>query len=287
MSIMKHIIKGFATLTTIFLIVFGTTIPSHAEELYVKGMDGTILYSGSAEECNTYTDYIRKKYMNMGSGSYADGSLSELSYAYGNDSIKFDFDTKKMTWIDGSKYKITNTDYANKNKSGYYVFTDDAVKLFCPEFAQSHSLVPDGAPANFSTVLEKARNYNDKRLGITRDSVAATGATTSSVIESYDTFDATDYANRYPDVKNALGTDKQALWNHYQTYGKKEGRTANFTAASSSASASQNESYATFNATDYANRYPDVKNALGTDKQALWNHYQTYGKAEGRTAVFQ
>lgn len=40
------------------------------------------------------------------------------------------------------------------------------------------------------------------------------------------TFDSQAYAEMYPDVKAALGTDKDALWNHYVNYGKKEGRTA-------------------------------------------------------------
>ena len=38
------------------------------------------------------------------------------------------------------------------------------------------------------------------------------------------TFDAEYYANTYPDVKAALGTDETALYNHYVTYGKTEGR---------------------------------------------------------------
>lgn len=42
-----------------------------------------------------------------------------------------------------------------------------------------------------------------------------------------DNFDATFYANMYPDVKKALGTDATKLYNHYITYGKAEGRYAN------------------------------------------------------------
>jgi len=38
-----------------------------------------------------------------------------------------------------------------------------------------------------------------------------------------------------------------------------------------------------FNARDYADRYPDLKAAFGYDKNALWDHYIKYGKAEGRT----
>lgn len=40
-----------------------------------------------------------------------------------------------------------------------------------------------------------------------------------------------------------------------------------------------------FDAEYYAQTYPDVVAVLGTDKNALYSHYVTYGKAEGRSAV--
>lgn len=38
------------------------------------------------------------------------------------------------------------------------------------------------------------------------------------------TFDPQFYANTYPDVAAAMGTDSSALYQHYKTYGQKEGR---------------------------------------------------------------
>lgn len=40
-----------------------------------------------------------------------------------------------------------------------------------------------------------------------------------------------------------------------------------------------------FDAKAYADAYPDLKAAFGYDKNALWNHYINYGKAEGRTVT--
>lgn len=40
-------------------------------------------------------------------------------------------------------------------------------------------------------------------------------------------FDPVFYANKYPDVKNTLGTDPQVLLNHYNIYGIKERRLPN------------------------------------------------------------
>lgn len=43
---------------------------------------------------------------------------------------------------------------------------------------------------------------------------------------TYDTFDALSYYVTYPDVAEACGIDRKALWNHYVNYGKAEGRIA-------------------------------------------------------------
>lgn len=44
---------------------------------------------------------------------------------------------------------------------------------------------------------------------------------------SAEDFDASWYANRYPDVVNELGNDPSVLLNHYNTFGIKEGRFKN------------------------------------------------------------
>ncbi|MBO5070692.1 MAG: hypothetical protein J6C37_10075 [Roseburia sp.] len=40
-----------------------------------------------------------------------------------------------------------------------------------------------------------------------------------------------------------------------------------------------------FDAEYYAETYPDVAAAIGTDETSLYNHYVQYGKAEGRKAA--
>ena len=51
-------------------------------------------------------------------------------------------------------------------------------------------------------------------------------------------------------------------------------------------SVSAAESLADFDYRTYADTYPDLKAAFGYDAAALYNHYETNGKAEGRVAVF-
>lgn len=82
-------------------------------------------------------------------------------------------------------------------------------------------------------------------------------------------FDASYYAARYPDVAAAVGTDHDALLNHYMTNGLKEARNAS----------------ATFNATSYKNRYADLSSTYGSHMIKYVRHYVNTGKAEGRDAT--
>ncbi len=111
-------------------------------------------------------------------------------------------------------------------------------------------------------------------------------------------FDAEFYAKTYPDVVAVLGTDAAALYKHYQTYGKKEGRlpyapgteTGTKPAAATTATqpagvpatASKMADGGWFDPAFYALTYPDVVKALGKDTAVLYKHYLTYGKKEGR-----
>ncbi len=48
----------------------------------------------------------------------------------------------------------------------------------------------------------------------------------ASSVMTMDQFNYTEYADRYPDVKEAFGYDKEALYMHYILYGINEGRIA-------------------------------------------------------------
>lgn len=82
-------------------------------------------------------------------------------------------------------------------------------------------------------------------------------------------FDAVYYAAAYPDVVAVLGADEAALYWHYVTYGRAEGR----------------QGCADFDPVFYAAAYPDVVAAYGYNEAALYRHYITVGKREGRLAV--
>ena len=81
-------------------------------------------------------------------------------------------------------------------------------------------------------------------------------------------FDATYYAEHYPDVVLAKGDSRDVLLDHYVRHGIYEGRSAS----------------ATFNAKAYRTRYADIDALYGDDWIKYVTHYVNVGKAEGRDA---
>lgn len=94
------------------------------------------------------------------------------------------------------------------------------------------------------------------------------GDTPSPSPSGIDVFNSTLYHNLYPDLQKAFNGNAKQLRNHWETYGKKEGRRASFV----------------FDPVFYLNKYGDLKNAFGNDYVAAYNHYQTNGIKEGRQA---
>lgn len=79
-------------------------------------------------------------------------------------------------------------------------------------------------------------------------------------------FDATFYADCYPDIKSAFGYNSVALKNHYINNGIYEGRMAS----------------PIFNPKYYRDKYPDLKSSFGNNYKALYDHFINYGAKEGR-----
>ena len=82
-------------------------------------------------------------------------------------------------------------------------------------------------------------------------------------------FDAGYYADRYPDLRQAFGTDSNRLLNHFLEFGMSEGRQA----------------CEMFDPHIYQNRYEDLRNAFGDNLKAYYLHFLLNGRSEGRTAI--
>ena len=81
-------------------------------------------------------------------------------------------------------------------------------------------------------------------------------------------FDATFYATAYPDVAAVVGSDAEALYQHYVTSGMLEGR----------------QPSASFNVQIYMSNYADLQAVYGNNIPAYVQHYILVGMGEGRIA---
>jgi hypothetical protein len=79
-------------------------------------------------------------------------------------------------------------------------------------------------------------------------------------------FQAKYYADTYSDLKNAFGYNESQLYNHYITYGIKEGRSAS----------------PIFDPKFYLSNNSDLKKAYGNDYVKAYNHWINWGCKEGR-----
>ncbi len=97
-------------------------------------------------------------------------------------------------------------------------------------------------------------------------------------------FDAAYYAHRYPDLLAAGLRTAEQLYQHWITYGKAEGRVGSQTYVVPKALIPTPKVFAPdFDAAYYAHRYPDLMAAGLRTPEQLYQHWITYGKAEGRT----
>ncbi len=123
-----------------------------------------------------------------------------------------------------------------------------------------------------------------------------------------DVFDEHYYADKYPDLKEAYGYDKEALLEHFLKYGLLEGRAMNemldivkykekypdlqaafgddwdayVTHYLTYGAFEHRDNGTDFDPVDYLNRYGDLQGAFGTDILAAYKHYEVFGKQEGR-----
>ena len=107
-----------------------------------------------------------------------------------------------------------------------------------------------------------------------------------------ESFDVLSYYNRYPDLRRAFGANLTALYGHYLSSGRAEGRIANGCASLAGAVASQGGTdyspvydfdFYTSNNGDVLSAFTTVKGGLRfVDDAAVLRHFVSCGMAEGR-----
>ena len=107
-------------------------------------------------------------------------------------------------------------------------------------------------------------------------------------------FDYASYRNEYSDLRNAFGSNKEAYYRHYMTYGQFENRvSAGVTAIKNPTtkgviSINGKNTVVDFSPVYdynyYVSKYPTLKAAFANDDIAALNHFINYGMREGRQA---
>lgn len=98
---------------------------------------------------------------------------------------------------------------------------------------------------------------------------ATTGKYIKNGVDYGYVFDPVYYGANNPDVAKAFNNNAKNMFNHFLTYGMKEGRLAS----------------ANFNVHTYRSRYADLQNAFGSNLPEYYKHYCQYGRLEGRNAI--
>jgi len=78
-------------------------------------------------------------------------------------------------------------------------------------------------------------------------------------------FDWKFYINKYEDLRKAGINTMEKAWDHYEKYGRGEGRTSE-----------------EFDWKFYINKYEDLRNNGIDTMEKAWDHYEKYGRVEGR-----
>ncbi|MDE5820163.1 MAG: N-acetylmuramoyl-L-alanine amidase [Lachnospiraceae bacterium] len=125
-----------------------------------------------------------------------------------------------------------------------------------------------------------AKQVNQKLSGADRTAVQSTSASSAPQKQSKPTylyqnvdyspvFDPAFYHDTHRDLQQAFGNNTAKLFQHFYTYGMKEGRIAN----------------AHFNVRNYQSYHADLRNAFGDNLPLYYRHYVLYGIKENRKCL--
>lgn len=157
--------------------------------------------------------------------------------------------------------------YADGSQADYYAVIRNCKKAGIPAIIVEHAFITSPSDVNnFLSTDEKL-----KSLGVADATGIAQyyGLKKGTSVDYSSVFDATYYANRYPDLMTAFGNDESALLQHFIQFGMSEGRQGN----------------SQFDVYSYKNLYPDLRVAFGDNLKSYYLHYISNGKAEGRKAT--
>lgn len=178
----------------------------------------------------TYTGNMRTIYKNAGFQVLTDSKyLTSSAYLVPGDILLNDNNHVCTNLGIGSKSGYTQTDGVNTPIVA--VFSYDSKELQTMLNAAGWSLTVDGieGPKTVQAIRDFQTIYKLSVTGTVDENMYKILREVYGYVK--DGFDANYYSNTYKDLKQAFGTDKKRLLEHYWEYGKKEGRKCKETAA--------------------------------------------------------
>lgn len=133
-------------------------------------------------------------------------------------------------------------------------------------FQSDQKLSVDGLYGSKSKAALEAL-YKSKTTTTTKK-VTNTSSTVFNGLDYSPVYNYSYYRSKYEDLRKAFGTDESAYFNHFCTYGMKEGRQAS----------------SAFNVQNYRSRYSDLRKAFGNNLPLYFKHYLEFGISEKRNA---
>ena len=108
------------------------------------------------------------------------------------------------------------------------------------------------------------------------------------MVQDQTTFNEAAYLDANPDVARAIGQPGvESAWDHFQNFGKREGRQGFFVEPQQEAEKSNEGNERYFNEAAYLAANPDVAAAIGQPGvESGYQHYINFGQNEGRKASF-
>ena len=159
--------------------------------------------------------------------------------------------------IFGIKNQGWNATYAPGNMSDYNFTSSDPTVIQTNSDGTFYAVGGGQATISLTLKADSSKKFTE--------TITVQGPKIS--IEKY-LFNATYYADRYPDLKAAFGYNESSLRSHWLNFGIKEGRSAS----------------PVFDPIYYINKYSDLKSVYRTDYLAAYNHFIQFGINEGRQA---
>ena len=217
-------------------------------DLYPTSVDGALSAISTLQsqgyEFVTVAELFRRRGITLNNGS-------TYSSAPNNGITLPAYQTPTISTTDGTFGKVNITLSSPEKEPLYYITDGSEPKLSSKRYMGTFAV-------DVGTTV-KVRGID--KYG-TRTSVASKTATAN-----YDAvFNATYYANKYPDLKKAFGYDKNKLLRHFIYSGIYEGRQAS----------------PAFNITYYMNTYPDLQKVFKNNKVKYINHFNFNGMKEAR-----